>query len=186
MPVPNIVTDARGLMQKAVEHAQHQIFKVRTGRASGSLVENLKIEYYGAPTPLGQVGSISTPDARPILIQPWDRTTLGAIEKAILASDLGLNPNNDGSVIRVPIPPLTEERRKEFVKMCKKYAEEGKVAVRNVRRDHLEALKVAEKKESFSEDDRKRGEDEIQKITDKFIKDIDGILAQKEKEIMED
>ncbi|MFN8361047.1 MAG: ribosome recycling factor [Candidatus Kapaibacterium sp.] len=186
MPVPDIINNARTEMQKAVDYAQHQIVKVRTGRASGSLVENLKIEYYGSPTPLGQVGSISTPDARTIMIQPWDRTTLVAIEKAILASDLGLNPNNDGSVIRVPIPPLTEERRKEFVKLCKKFAEEGKVAVRSVRRDHIEALKVAEKKESFSEDETKRGEEEVQKLTDRFIKEIDTILAKKEKEIMED
>jgi ribosome recycling factor len=186
MPVSDIVNTAKSTMAKAVEHAQHQIAKVRTGRASVTLLDNVKVEYYGSPTPLSQIGSLSVPDARTILIQPWDKSTLSAIEKAILVSDLGLNPANDGSVIRVPIPPLTEERRKEFVKLCKKFAEEGRVAVRNIRRDHMELLKVAEKKEHFSEDDRKRGEDEIQKHTDKFVKDIDAILAKKEKEILED
>lgn len=173
-------------MTKAVESIQSSLLKIRTGRASGALVENIKIEYYGSATPLGQVGAISTPDARTILIQPWDKSTLSAIERAIMASDLGLNPNNDGSVIRVPIPPLTEERRKDLVKMCRKIAEEGRVAVRNIRRDNIEALKVAEKKEHFSEDDRKRGEDEIQKLTDRFVKELDTVLAKKEKEVMED
>lgn len=173
-------------MAKAVESIQSSLLKIRTGRASGALVENIKIEYYGSATPLGQVGAISTPDARTILIQPWDKSTLSAIERAIMASDLGLNPNNDGSVIRVPIPPLTEERRKDLVKMCRKITEEGKVAVRNIRRDNIEALKVAEKKEHFSEDDRKRGEDEIQKLTDRFVKELDTVLAKKEKEVMED
>lgn len=173
-------------MTKAVESIQSSLLKIRTGRASGALVENIKIEYYGSATPLGQVGAISTPDARTILIQPWDKSTLSAIERAIMASDLGLNPNNDGSVIRVPIPPLTEERRKDLVKMCRKITEEGKVAVRNIRRDNIEALKVAEKKEHFSEDDRKRGEDEIQKLTDRFVKELDTVLAKKEKEVMED
>jgi ribosome recycling factor len=126
------------------------------------------------------------PDARTILIQPWDKGTLSAIEKGVLIAGLGLNPSNDGSVIRVPIPPLTEERRKEFVKLCKKFAEDGRVAIRNIRRDHMEALKIAEKKEHFSEDDRKRGEDEIQKLTDKYIKEIDAIMVKKEKEILED
>lgn len=186
MPVNDIVKEAASAMAKAVEHAGQQISKVRTGRASVTLLDNVKVDYYGSATPLAQVGNLSVPDARTILIQPWDKGSLAAIEKAILVSDLGLNPSNDGSVIRVPIPPLTEERRKEFVKLCKKFAEEGKVAVRNIRRDHMEHLKVAEKKEHFSEDDRKRGEDEIQKSTDKYVKDIDAIMIKKEKEILED
>lgn len=186
MPVNDIVKEAGNAMAKAVEHAGQHISKVRTGRASVTLLDNVKVDYYGTPTPLAQVGNLSVPDARTILIQPWDKGSLSAIEKAILISDLGLNPSNDGSVIRVPIPPLTEERRKEFVKLCKKFAEEGKVIVRNIRRDHMEALKVAEKKEHFSEDDRKRGEDEIQKLTDKHVKDIDVIMVKKEKEILED
>lgn len=186
MPVKDIVLQTTQLMQKSVEHTASQLAKVRSGRASGALVENLKIEYYGSPTPLGQVGSISTPDARTILIQPWDRTTLGAIEKSIQAANLGLNPNNDGQVIRIPVPALTEERRKDIVKGCKKDGEDGKVAVRNIRRDQLEILRLAEKKEHFSEDDTKRGEDEIQKLTDKYIKEIDGLVAAKEKEVMEE
>ncbi len=186
MPIPDIIERSRSSMTKAVESIQSQLLKIRTGRASGAIVENIKIEYFGSPTPLGQVGAISTPDARTILIQPWDKTTLSAIERAILASDLGLNPNNDGSVIRIPIPPLTEERRKDLVKMCRKIGEEGKIAVRNVRRDNIEALKTAEKKEHFSEDDRKRGEEDIQKLTDRYVKDIDAVLEKKEKEIMEE
>ncbi|MBI2794791.1 MAG: ribosome recycling factor [Ignavibacteria bacterium] len=186
MPVKNIVENAGGHMQKAVEHVQQQLSKVRTGRASTSLLENVKVDYYGSPTPISQVGGISTPDARSILIQPWDRTTLGSIEKAILASNLGITPQNDGQVIRISVPPLTEERRKEIVKQCKKFAEDAKLAVRNTRRDANEELKVAEKKEHFSEDDRKRGEDEIQKLTDKYVKDIDQVLAAKEEEVMED
>jgi ribosome recycling factor len=186
MPVKNIVENADGHMQKAVEHVQQQLSKARTGRASTSLLENVKVDYYGSPTPISQVGGISTPDARSILIQPWDRTTLGSIEKAILASNLGITPQNDGQVIRISVPPLTEERRKEIVKQCKKIAEDAKLAVRNTRRDANEELKVAEKKEHFSEDERKRGEDEIQKLTDRYVKEIDQVLAAKEEEVMEE
>ena len=146
----------------------------------------IRVEYYGEPTPLAQVGSVSVPDARSIVIQPWDRTALSSIEKAILAANLGITPQNDGQIIRISVPPLTEERRKDIVKQCKKMAEEGKLAVRNIRRDANEELKVAEKKEHYSEDDRKRGEEDIQKNTDKYIKEIDTVLSAKEKEIMED
>jgi ribosome recycling factor len=132
------------------------------------------------------VGSVSTPDARSILIQPWDRSALQGIEKAILAANLGVTPQNDGQVIRIMVPPLTEERRKDIVKQCKKMAEEGKLAVRNIRRDSNDELKVAEKSEHYSEDERKRGEDEVQKLTDKYVKDIDVILAAKEVEVMEE
>jgi len=186
MPVKNIVDAAADSMKKAVEHVGSQLAKVRTGRASAAILDNVKVEYYGEPTPVSQVGSVSTPDARSIMIQPWDRSVLGAMEKAILAANLGVTPQNDGQVIRINVPPLTEERRKDIVKQCKKIAEEGKLVVRNVRRDANEELKVAEKKEHYSEDDRKRGEDDVQKATDKYIKEIDVILVAKEKEVMEE
>ncbi|MFN4985895.1 MAG: ribosome recycling factor [Ignavibacteria bacterium] len=186
MPVKDIVDSAAQSMAKAVEHVQNQLAKVRTGRASASMLDSVKVEYYGEPTPIGQVGSISVPDARTIVIQPWDRTVLGPTEKAILAANLGVTPQNDGQIIRISVPPLTEERRKDIVKQCKKIVEEGKLAVRNVRRDANEDLKKAEKTEHFSEDDRKRGEDDIQKHTDKYVKDLDNILGVKEKEVMEE
>jgi len=186
MPIKNIVDAAASDMTKAVEHVQQQLSKVRTGRASATILDNVKVDYYGAPTPIAQVGGISTPDARSILIQPWDKTTLSAIEKAILAANLGITPQNDGTNIRITVPPLTEERRKDIVKQCKKMAEEAKLAVRNVRRDTNDELKVAEKKEHFSEDDRKRAEEEVQKLTDKHIKDIDVVLAAKETEVLEE
>lgn len=173
-------------MEKSVEFTKQQFGKVRTGRASASLVDTVKADYYGSPTPITQMANISVPDARTIVIQPWDRTNLSAIEKAIQSADLGFNPQNDGVIIRIPVPPLTEERRKEFVKVCKKYAEDGKVAVRNVRRDQIEAIRKAEKDKAITEDDKKRGEEETQKITDEFIKKIDTAIAQKEKELMED
>ncbi len=185
MPIPDILHSTSAAMQKAVDHFQNELKKVRTGRASASLLDDLRVDYYGTPSPLGQVASVSVPDARSIVIQPWEKNLLGAIEKAIRQSDLGLNPNNDGAIIRVPIPPLTEERRRDIVKLLKKDAEESRVAVRNIRRDQLEALKKAEKEEHFSEDDRKRAEEEVQKITDKHVKSVDEILAKKEKEIME-
>lgn len=186
MPVKDIVDDASQHMSKAVEHVQQLLSKVRTGRASASILDAVKVEYYGEQTPIGQVGSVSVPDARSIVIQPWDRTALSAIEKSILAANLGITPQNDGHLIRISVPPLTEERRKDIVKQCKKMAEEGKLAVRNIRRDANEELKVAEKKEHYSEDDRKRGEDDIQKNTDRYVKEIDTILTAKEKEVMED
>jgi ribosome recycling factor len=158
---------------------------VRTGRASASLLDDIRVIYYGAPTPLSQVATVNVPDARTIVIQPWEKNLIGDIEKAILQSGLGLNPTNDGIVVRVPIPPLNEERRRDIVKMCKKDAEESKVAVRNIRRDQMEALKKAEKEEHFSEDERIRAEEEVQKVTDKHVKMVDEILAKKEKEIME-
>jgi ribosome recycling factor len=186
MPVATIVDDSAQLMRKAVEHVQQQLAKVRTGRASASMLDAVKVEYYGEPTPLAQVGSVSVPDARSIMIQPWDRTALQSIEKAILAANLGITPQNDGQVIRISVPPLTEERRKDIVKQCKKMAEEGKLAVRNIRRDANEELKKAEKTEHFSEDERKRGEDDVQKNTDKYVAEIDKILAAKEVEVMEE
>jgi len=171
-------------MSKAVEHLQHQLARVRTGRASVAMLDGIRVNHYGTPTPLQQVGSVSIPEPRLIVIQPWERSMLVEIEKAIKASDLGLNPTNDGAVIRIPIPPLTEERRKEIVKSCWKMAEEAKVAVRQVRRDALDHLKKAEKDEGFSEDDRRRAEEDIQRMTDRFVKEIDQIASRKENEIM--
>jgi ribosome recycling factor len=185
MEYKEIISDAKDLMGKAAEFAKGQIAKVRTGRASVSLVDNLKADFYGSPTPIGQMANISTPDARTIVIQPYDKSTLSGIEKAIQAAALGFNPQNDGTIIRIPVPPLTEERRKEYVKMSKKYAEEGKVAVRNVRRDQIESLRKAEKDKTITEDEKKRGEEEMQKITDEFIKKIDEALTVKEKELMD-
>ena len=186
MELEKILSKTRELMSKATDFCKSQISKVRTGRASASLVENLKANYYGTPTAITQMAGISVPDARTIVIQPWDRSNLKDIEKAIQEADLGFNPQNDGNIIRIPVPPLTQERRKEFVKLSKKYAEEGKIAIRNVRRDQLEAIRKAEKDKLFSEDDKKRGEEELQKITDEHIKKVDVILAQKEKELLED
>lgn len=185
MDVKSIIEKTKDQMVKSIEFTRNQLAKVRTGRANPSLVESVNVDYYGSPTPLSQVASISAPDARTIVIQPWDRNTLTPIEKAIQQADLGFNPQNDGQILRIPVPPLTEERRKEYVKLCKKYTEEGKVAVRNVRRDQMESLKKGEKNKDFSEDERKRGEDEIQKLTDEYVKKIDQIFTQKEKELLE-
>jgi ribosome recycling factor len=183
--IKDIIKDSGDRMKKAVEHIISEFIKVRTGKASVGLLDGIKVDYYGTPTPLNQVGNISTPDFHTITIQPWDKTIISTIEKTILNSNLGLNPANDGTLIRIPIPPLNEERRKELVKLVKKMSEEGRVAVRNIRRDEIEKLKKTEKTEHISEDDRKHGETEIQKLTDKYIKEIDEILTKKEKEIME-
>jgi len=183
--IKDIIKDSSDRMKKAVEHIISEFIKVRTGKASVGLLDGIKVDYYGTPTPLNQVGNISTPDFHTITIQPWDKSIISIIEKAILNANLGLNPANDGTLIRIPIPALNEERRKELVKLVKKMAEEGRVAVRNIRRDEIEKLKKTEKTEHISEDDRKHGEVEIQKLTDKFVKEIDEILGKKEKEIME-
>ena len=185
MTVKEIQEKSKELMGKAVNHCKTQLEKVRTGRASASLLDDVKIDYYGSPTPINQVAGISVPDARTIIVQPFDRTVLPLIDKAIQAAGLGFNPQNDGQILRIPVPPLTEERRKEFVKICKKQSEEGKVAIRNIGRDQMESLKKAEKSKEISEDDRKRGEDEIQKLTDNYIKEIDIALAAKEKDLTE-
>lgn len=183
--IKEILKDTDGKMNKAVEHVRNELIRIRTGKATTTLLDNVKVDYYGTLTPLNQVGNLSTPDIHTITVQVWDKTAVSAVEKAILNSNLGLNPINDGNLIRIPIPKLNEERRRELVKLVKKHAEDGKVAVRNIRREEIEKLKKAEKNEHFSEDDRKHAEAEIQKLTDKHIKDIDGLIAQKEKEIME-
>lgn len=172
-------------MKGAIEAFKKDLGSIRTGRASLSLLDGIEVEYYGNPTPLNQVASLSTPDSRQIVIQPWDPKTISAIEKAILKSDLDLTPTNDGKVIRINIPPLTEERRKQLVKVVKKRAEEAKVAIRNVRRDFNEELKKLEKNKEISEDELKKSLDEVQKLTDIYIKKVDERLEHKEQEIME-
>lgn len=183
--IKDIIKETDAKMHKATEHVRNELIRIRTGKATTTLLDNVKVDYYGTMTPLNQVGNLSTPDIHTISVQVWDKSAMPAVEKAILNSNLGLNPINDGNLIRIPIPTLNEERRLELVKLIKKYAEDGKIAVRNVRRDEMERLKKAEKDEHFSEDDRKHAEGEIQKLTDKHIKEIDLLVQQKEKEIME-
>jgi ribosome recycling factor len=183
--VKEILKNAEDRMKKAVEVVRDELVKVRTGKATTALLDGIKVDYYGTMVPLNQVANISTPDVHTVSVQPWEKNMLAPIDKAILNANLGLNPVNDGTILRVPIPALNEERRRELVKLVKKFGEDGKIAVRNVRRDAIEHLKKSEKAEHFSEDERKRGEQESQKLTDKYIKDIDNLLAIKEKEIME-
>lgn len=186
MELIEITMNAEEQMQKTLDFTHSQIDKIRTGRASASLIDGVMVDAYGSPTPISQTANVSAPDARSIVIQPWDRSLLEAIEKAIQTADLGFNPQNDGTIIRINVPPLTEERRLEFVKMAKKYAEDGKIAIRNIRRDNNEILKKAEKSKELSEDFRKQGEEEIQEITNNFIKNIDDLATNKEKELLSD
>jgi len=172
-------------MKKSLELLRKDYASLRAGRANPSILDKIQVEYYGTPTPLTQMANISAPEPRLLAIQPWDKTSIPGIEKAILKSDLGLNPSNDGAVIRIVIPQLTEERRKDLVKMVHKKAEETRVSIRNVRRDFNDKIKVMEKAKTVSEDDSKKGLDDIQKMTDKFIKEIDHVMDLKEKEIME-
>ena len=170
-------------MQKAVEATQRSFNTIRTGRANASLLDRIMVEYYGTPTALRSLANIGTPDASTLTIQPFDKTSLGDIERAISMSDVGLVPNNDGNIIRLNIPPLTEERRKEFVKMASKLAEEGKVSIRNIRRDTIDTIRKQQKASEISEDESKDLQDKIQKFTDSYSKDIDQVLAEKTKEI---
>ncbi|MBN1686738.1 MAG: ribosome recycling factor [Spirochaetales bacterium] len=172
-------------MAKSVAALQDEFNTIRTGRASASLFDKIRVAYYGQKTPLNQVATISTPEARLVVIQPWDKSLLGEIEKAIQMSELSVNPNNDGKVIRISIPPLTEERRKEYVKVAKNMAEQSRVAVRNIRREANDDLKKQQKSGDISEDDEKRMADEIQKLTDSYIEKINVMLEAKEKEILE-
>lgn len=180
-----VLADAKDREGKTLEAIRREFATVRTGRASSSLVDHVRADYYGTPTPLNQMASIAVPEAHLIVIQPWDRSSLGAIEKAIQKSDLGLNPNNDGSVIRLAIPPLTEQRRKDLVKQVHKMAEEGKVAIRNIRRDALEELRKAMRAKDISEDEERRAQEMLQKQTDQAVGGIDRLLHEKEQELME-
>ncbi|MDH4226177.1 MAG: ribosome recycling factor [Deltaproteobacteria bacterium] len=185
MALKNVFDDSKRKMDKAIELFMQELLKLRTGRASTAILDDVKVDYYGTATPLPQMASLSVPESRLITVQPWDMSQLGAIEKAIISSGLGLTPTNDGKLIRIQIPQPTEERRKELVKVAKKYCEDAKVAIRNVRRDANEAIKKLEKDKAITQDDLKKGQQHVQDVTDKEIKKIDSILADKEKEIME-
>jgi ribosome recycling factor len=183
MTIKEIIHDTDIKMKKTVENTQRELGTIRTGRASTSVVEGVKVDYYGTPTPLKQLGAISTPDPKLIVIQPWDKNALADIEKAIMKSDLGLTPTNDGKVIRLAIPSLTTERKAELDKIVKKLAEDGRVSIRTCRHSAIEHIKKLEKDKTAAEDDSFRGQEDIQKLTDKHIKEIDTALANKEKEI---
>ena len=183
--IKDLMKEIETRMRSAISVLEHDLSGIRTGRAHPGLVEKIHVEYYGADTPLMQLASISVPEPRSLLIKPFDKSTLKAVEKAILASDLGLTPNNDGQAIRLNLPALTEERRRDLVKVVHHRLEEARVAIRNVRRDGMKDLKDFENEKMISEDDRKRGEDEIQKLVDKLVAEIDVIGKRKEQEIME-
>ena len=185
MDKESVLLDSEDRMDKALGALDRDFSRLRTGRASTGLVDNIKVDYYGTPTPISQLASVAIPDSRTITIQPWDRGAFASVEKAILKSDLGLTPVNDGRIIRINIPPLTEERRKELVKVARKYTEDAKVAVRNVRRDANDSLKKLEKEKTITEDEQKKAEAEVQKLTDKFVADADKRSQAKEKEIMD-
>ncbi|AZB71461.1 ribosome recycling factor [Synechococcus elongatus] len=178
------LADVESTMQKSVEATLRSFNTIRTGRANASLLDKIVVDYYGSETPLKSLASISTPDASTLQIQPFDRSSVGAIEKAISLSDIGLTPNNDGQTIRLNIPPLTSDRRKELVKLAAKYAEEGKVAIRNVRRDAIDSIRKLEKNGEISEDDARDQQDQVQKLTDKFSAKVEQLLSEKEKDIM--
>jgi ribosome recycling factor len=181
----DLFDDAERRMQKAVDALKHDLGSIRTGRASSSLLERIQVDYYGTPTHINQVATVTVPDARLLVIQPWDKKMLTDIEKAIQKSDLGINPNNDGLVIRLNIPPMNEERRRDLVKTLHKKLDEHKVAVRNVRRDVQDKLRDREKKKEVSEDELKRSTDRLQKLTDRYIDEMDKVGKNKEQEIME-
>jgi len=177
------LNDAKTLMDKAVDHADSEITKIRAGKATPGMLDGISVDYYGNPTPLSQVGSVNTPDARTLVIQPWEKSLLVPIERAIQEANIGLNPQNDGQVIRLNVPPLTEERRRDLVKKVKEEAERGRVAIRNIRKDANEKIKKL-KSEGVSEDEIKVGEGEVQKLTDSYIVKVDKLAEAKEKDIM--
>lgn len=184
--MPNqVIQNAKERMSKSIGQLKKELASLRAGRATPALLDKIQVDYYGSPTPINQLANIHTPEPRLLTIQPWDKTSLPDIEKAILKSDLGLTPTNDGSIIRIAIPALTEERRAELVKMVRKYGEEAKVAVRNVRRDANEDIKKIEKEGTISEDESRRHQEAIQKLTDENISMVDQVVAEKEKEVME-
>jgi ribosome recycling factor len=182
--VETIKNDTKEKMEKSLETLKTHFKKIRTGRASVDMLDGIKVSYYGTPTPLNQVGNVSTPDAKTIVVQPWEKTLIGEIEKAILASNLGITPQNDGNVVRLSVPAVTEERRKELAKECKAISEDIKVAIRNIRKDGNEHIKKAEKNKELSEDLSKDAQDGIQKLTDSYIAEVDKILSAKEKEVL--
>lgn len=183
--ISDLKKNTESRMSKSVDSLTESLQSIRAGRANTSLLDRIYVDYYGQQSPLNQVASLSAPEARLLAIQPWDAALIPEIEKAIQKSDLGITPSNDGKIIRLVIPQLTEERRKDLTKLVGKYAEEAKVSIRNIRRDAMEDIKKAEKAKEISEDDRKTYEEDIQKLTDKYIKDVDGVAAEKEKELME-
>ncbi|MBM7845049.1 MULTISPECIES: ribosome recycling factor [Herpetosiphon] len=185
MTVKDVLRDAEAKMKKSIDSLRHTLGAVRTGRASPALVEDLKVEYYGAEMPLNQLANIATPESRMLTIQPYDQGAIKAIEKAIQNSELGINPSNDGRVIRLAIPQLTQERRKELVKQVKAKIEDGKVAIRNVRREAQDAIRKLQQDKAISEDDERRGQEDLQKLTDRFQKEVETIGATKEAEVME-
>ncbi len=180
-----VTAEAEERMEKTVEHFRRELAGIRAGRANPSLLDKIRVEYYGEATPLNQLASIGVPEPRLLVIQPWDKTAIPAIEKALLKSDLGITPTNDGNVVRLAIPQLTEERRQELVKMIRKKTEEQRVAIRNIRRDANDMVKSFQKDGEITEDDAHRGTDEVQKLTDKYIGLVDDVLSAKEKEVME-
>ncbi|HHF7349994.1 TPA: ribosome recycling factor [Legionella feeleii] len=183
--INDIKQDAEKRMKKTVETLQHDLTKIRTGRANAGLLDHVQVDYYGTLTPLNQVANITSSDSRTLLVTPWEKAMVAAIEKAILTSDLGLNPATAGSAIRVPMPPLTEERRKELIRVVRAEGEQGRVAIRNIRRDANSHLKELVKEKEISEDDERRAGEIIQKLTDKYIADVDAALVEKEKDLME-
>jgi ribosome recycling factor len=182
---PQIIKECEAKMEKAISALEKELGKVRTGRASLALLDDIRVDYYGTPSPLNQVATLSVPESRLIVIQPWDQSLIGAIEKAILKSELGMTPANDGKLIRITIPRLTEERRKELVKLVKKMGENSKIGVRNIRRETIETLRTMEKEKEISEDELHQLQDQVQKTTDTFVGQIDEVIAEKDKEIME-
>jgi len=182
--VKEVLSEARSAMDKAVKSLRKDMTKIRTGRASISLLDDVKIEYYGTPTPLSQVATLSVPEARLITVQPWEKNLIPDIEKALFKADLGLTPSSDGILIRLPVPALTEERRREMVKIIKRMSEDSKISVRNARRDANENLKMLEKEKEITEDDLKRSEKDVQQVTDEFVSSIDSIVQNKEQEVM--
>ncbi|MCS7082609.1 MAG: ribosome recycling factor [Bacteroidetes bacterium] len=189
LPLPEnasaVLRNAEEHMKKTLQHLQHELLHIRAGKATPELLDGIRVEYYGTSMAIQQLASISTPDARLIVVQPWDKGAITAIERAIQSSGLGLNPSNDGNVIRIPIPPLTEERRRELVKRVKRIGEDAKVAVRNIRREAIEEVRALQKEAHLPEDLRYAAEEEIQKLTNRYIERIDQLLAAKEKEILE-
>lgn len=179
-----VLNKCESKMSKSIDALNHEFSSVRAGRANPAILDKVLVDYYGAPTPINQMAAVSVSEARVLVIQPWDKSTLKTIEKAIQASDIGINPANDGNVLRLTFPQLTEERRKELVKDIKKMGEESKVGIRNIRRDAMEKLKALKKDNSITEDDQKDGEKKIQNITDKFVKKVDSLVSEKEKEVL--